>query len=291
MKSLYVNKFIEFETFNRADIYTKVMDTIFVPYLNRFNNFSLVNTLDGTFGKEYIFQINNSESLYMAFVGAFNEDWDLKRNSDWAIWSYPVDSPSPEYRVMPSFNPVRNSTAGVTRGPVQQKGQKIGFEFYSITDENNNLIAYWEENAIGSYINRNPYVFVTTTTGKKGILFGASGGILFVYLNDPNNTIYYICNDQTKYTNDNLVIKENYIPIFKTNSVYGEITDIIDSKFIHIFNTKLRSYNENELMNTLFSHKLIKVDNKLYRQINNNWWYEDSLGDEEPFIVNDDPDS
>lgn len=290
MKKIYVNKHFYNESnwypnYKFKDLATNYM----IPFFNKFNNISYIKDITSTntpWGEpwhEYVFQIKDYENRYMTFDANGNTSylyWGFYLFSNW------IYSLSADYGVYPVSFTRRNYADSIA---TSLDYTKWGFEFYYITDEDNNLKVFWEINCFNSYLQCYPTVFVTTASGRDGVAIfndSGTGAVSFFYLDDPYNVRYYIPWNFGAYVSKDSVIKLNYIPIqIGNNATYmanSQVVDVIDSELVYILNTDLKAVAiSGQNNNTLpFIRKLIRVDGKNYRQLIGNWWYEDPKGDE-----------
>ena len=283
MKRIYMNK--HWGGIGCPDNARIAIEEVVKPTFDSFHNVSYLKKIEGTpeYGMtptKFVFKVNNSNTRYLVMLPDF-------RNS-WAGWGYPssifsqwiYDLDEPYSAAFPYTSEIHRESYRATGS---DGNKKTGYELYYITDENNNLKVFWEINGFGNYYYTYPTVFVTTVTGREGVIIfrGALNQPVFFYLDDPYNAPYYIILDYHRYTEVDKVVMMNYLPIRTGGGVTDQIVDIVESKMVRIYNTGLLSYMNNGInADSPSVRKLIKIDDKYYRQLCANWWYEDPKRDE-----------
>ena len=285
MKKIYIDK--TFEGTDNVMRLNNLVEECINPMFESFNNVRLVNvletTLNGHVNKEYIYEINGGTNLYLALL--LNPSYPYSVGYSCGFYTRFVSSSTPSYGTILDLENNGWSRYG---DRIATTNGKYRTEMYFITDEDNNLKVFWENNIAGDYRYPMFTIFTKTASGKDGaiVLTNGSDNLRFFYLNEASHMVYYIQRQQDRYNSDSSVIKLNYVVVQKSiNDDSAFIIDVIDEDFVFIYNIGLYAYLLN--VDQPFSRKLIKVDNQYYRQLHSFMWYADPLGDEEPILYVD----
>ena len=288
METIYVNKYATNQSSNNfVTTLTNDILPFFATRLSQYNNISYLEMAsESTAWRDAVFSIG-SNTLYRLAIGN------------------PVSSNNVNVDVIPYLRDAASTTAQVNgkhlgaslSNPTarlswpQANSYQYSFYLYMISDTNGNLEVIWTPNP--SYINRlysQPIAFVKTSTGRDVVVqFTAGNNTLNVFfLDDSSHTNYYISQSSITYAGYDDVLKSNNL-LITTTAGGTSVVDVINSKFVNIFNTNLDAvYVSNQINNDSgYVRKLIRVGNTYYRQLVGNWWFEDPKGDEEIEVYDD----
>lgn len=277
MKTVHVSKTYTISGGGQAiDYWSAMVEDIILPLFNSFNNLTYIGKYTG--GYQYVYKVNNMPNVCLR-IGYGD------------YYGYPsiklMTSNSNLLTEVDHFigNQQDYSNHRIDMFDLGNNRVRIDFWMYYITDDDDNLKVFWTPNpSYGSKVISYPKVFTKTARNRDVIIDFASGNnsLNVFYLDDPTITNYYIAQNTLSYTSDSDVIKSNYLPISASNAVNGACTDMITGEMVQIFNSKFDAiYIVDQINNWgAFNKKLIRVNNKYYRQLQTNFWFEDPFGDE-----------
>lgn len=288
METIYVNKYATDRSTNSfLKTLTDDIFPFFVTRLGQYNNLSYLEMAsESTALRDAVFSIGSNEFYRFAIGNPVNQN---NINIDVAPYLRDAASTTAQVNNKHLGASLLNPTARMSWP--QGNSFQYSFYLYMISDTNGNLEVIWIPNpSYGNRLYSQPIVFVKTATGRDAVVqFTSGNNVLNVFfLDDSSHTNYFISQSSILYSGHDDVIKANYIPI--TTSAGGvNVADIINTKFVNIFNTNLdASYVYNQVNNdTGYVRKLIRVGNTYYRQLVGNWWFEDPKGDEEIEVHDD----
>ena len=274
METIHVDRDCTASNWNEAmeDIITNVI----APKLGSYSNLTYIGMSVYGDVRDAIFQIGDNTNYYFA----------LKRNGG----SY-SSSLSPyiygTYSLTANNTPIGyNYRSDANRFSWKNNNYgHVSFYMYSLTDEDDNLKAFWIPAPAYDYRNySNPIVFAKTAKNRDVILQFRDGNrsTTCFFLDDPTHYPYYINHNTYKYVSDTDVFKIKYLPIVDQDGG-NKLVDAIEDKFVFILNSNISAYVNGDYGYTNDSgyiRKLIKVNGVYYRQLVTNWWYEDPKGDE-----------
>lgn len=281
MKTVHVSKTYDVGsgTNNIWNKWRLMIEDAVLPIFQDFNNLTYLGMTSVANAGQFVFSINDTSNVFLRMsLGNGNSNSSsiaLCTSDSGSLTTNPANIGNQQYWPQGRISRIDNGT-------------KAFFDFwmYYITDSEDNLRVFWTPNpTFGGKDLSNAKVFVTTAKGRDVIVDFpvAFYELNAFFLDDPGRINYKIPQDASVYSSDGDVLKSNFIPIRTAGALTDPIVDLIDEDFIHIYNTEINAlgYNSDKFNNTSTNvRRLIRVDNKYYRQIVNNWWFLDPLGDE-----------
>lgn len=288
METIYVNKYAANQS--SSSFLRTLTDDIFPFFATRLGQYNNISYLEmaseSTALRDAVFSIGSNTLYRLAIGNPVNQN-----NINIDVIPYLRDAASTTAQVNNKHLGASLSSPSARMSWPQGNSFQYSFYLYMISDTNGNLEVIWTPNP--SYANRlysQPIAFVKTATGRDAVVQFTSGNnsLNVFFLDDSSHVNYYISQSSITYAGYDDVIKSNYLPI-TTTAGGTSVVDIINSKFVNIFNTNLdAAYIYNQINNdTGYVRKLIRVGNTYYRQLVGSWWFEDPKGDEEIEVHDD----
>lgn len=282
MKTLCVNKIYHSEStgYPGPTQWPLMMEDIIVPLFSNFNNISYIGKNTAMSPPRYMFSIENSENVFLQMSSGnsspsirieFCSSNDIiATNNSW-IGDGLVDPSSRIFLIPPSTDSSYDRT--------------FMFNFHYITDNNNNLKAWWvAEPTFGSKNDTYFHVLAKTQNNKTvAINTGSSSAPISCYfLDDPNHTRYYLSHWGLSYASNSNILKCSFAPIVTgRNNIATSCVDVInnDEDFVYIWNSNEGIYCDNSNSSPM-NKKLIKIGNTYYRQLEGECWTKDYDGED-----------